>query len=253
MHTPFGPFIILSKVDSTNNYAMAKLHAGMLEHGTALLALEQTSGKGQRGKQWISAAAENITMSTVFSLQHSLSSSSLTKVESFPFLLSASVALSCYDFIKAFAGTDISIKWPNDIYLGDRKAGGILIENIIRSGMWLWCVAGTGINVNQTDFGALNRPAASIAQVSGEKYDVLVLARRLHTHLAARFGDLDRLEPELIMASYNQALYKRNKVVHLRSKNILFSTTIREVNMGGQLITEDTLPRTFDVGEVEFA
>ncbi|HWJ29844.1 MAG TPA: hypothetical protein VNS32_25115, partial [Flavisolibacter sp.] len=65
-HTPITPFIILSTTESTNNYAMAKLHAGMVQHTSCFFAIEQTGGRGQRGKQWLSNPGDNITMSSVF-------------------------------------------------------------------------------------------------------------------------------------------------------------------------------------------
>ena len=60
-----GFFNILNTVDSTNNYAMAKVHAGMAAHGMAWFAKEQTTGKGQRGKSWISEKGKNIALSLV--------------------------------------------------------------------------------------------------------------------------------------------------------------------------------------------
>src|SRR5688572_17852040 len=88
-NVPRGPFIILSLVESTNNYAMAKLHAGMVIPGTCFLALDQTAGKGQRGRSWVVNPGENITMSAV-----------LQPFSYKPFLFSAAVALGCYDFTK---------------------------------------------------------------------------------------------------------------------------------------------------------
>ncbi len=104
-HAPIGPFIILSKVDSTNNYAMAKLHARMVSAGTCFQAVEQTAGKGQRGKDWIVKPGENITMSVA--VQPSLY---------MPFIYSAAAALACFDFIKNLVNDEVYIKWPNDIY-----------------------------------------------------------------------------------------------------------------------------------------
>ncbi len=57
---------------------------------------------------------------------------------------SAAMALACYDFINGFGVGNVSIKWPNDIYIGDRKAAGILIENMMRGSDWQWAVVGTG-------------------------------------------------------------------------------------------------------------
>ena len=119
---PIGqPFIILPSVDSTNNYAMAQSRAGLAMHGTAYLAMEQTNGKGQRGKSWTSKPGENIMLSVV------LEPKGLTIGNQF--ILSASVALACYDFLKKYTDPEMTrIKWPNDLYWQDRKAGGVLVE-----------------------------------------------------------------------------------------------------------------------------
>lgn len=250
--TPKGPFIILSEVDSTNNYAMAKLHAGLLTHGTSLLALHQSAGKGQRGKQWFTKPGENITMSTVFSLPHLLSPPILTQVQSYPFTLSAAVALGCYDFIKAFSVPDISIKWPNDLYIGDRKAGGVLIENIYRSGDWLWTIIGIGINLNQYDFAVLDNRAISVANITGVSYNQAKSGRMLQHFLRSRFDSLSTTPHTDIIAEYNSNLYKRGEQVKLRKSNAVFTTTISEVTIDGNLLTSDTIQRSFAWGEVEF-
>ncbi|WP_315818363.1 biotin--[acetyl-CoA-carboxylase] ligase [Paraflavitalea speifideaquila] len=113
--------IILPVIDSTNNYAMAQATAGLASHGTVYFALQQTAGKGQRGKTWHTTPGENIMMSVVIQPQALITNQQ--------FLLSAAIALGCYDFFKTYAGEETSIKWPNDIYWRDRKAAGILIES----------------------------------------------------------------------------------------------------------------------------
>ena len=152
VYNPLGsPFIELLSVDSTNNYALTKLHAGLTQHGAAFFAHEQIAGKGQRGKTWISEKDANLILSVVINPHHLLE---LTQ----QFLLSACVAVSAAEFFSRYAGDATRIKWPNDLYWSDRKAGGILIENIIGSqrsdtespiASWLWAVAGIGININQ--------------------------------------------------------------------------------------------------------
>ena len=86
------PFLILQKVDSTNNYATALLHEGMAHHGTVVFAYEQTQGKGQRHKQWISAKNENITVSII--LQN------INLPISAGFLLSMSITVAALPFFK---------------------------------------------------------------------------------------------------------------------------------------------------------
>ena len=142
-------FIELQSVDSTNNYAMARVAEGVAQHGSAYFAHEQTAGKAQRGKIWISEKGANIMMSMVIK--------PLFLQPSEQFKLSACVAVALHDFLKRYAGEQTKIKWPNDIYWRDRKAAGILIENVISTGKlaignWQWAIVGIGVNLNQVDF-----------------------------------------------------------------------------------------------------
>ncbi|HUQ67057.1 MAG TPA: biotin--[acetyl-CoA-carboxylase] ligase [Flavitalea sp.] len=247
-HTPIRPFIILSITESTNNYAMAKLHAGMVKHPTCFFAIEQTHGRGQRGKTWIANPGDNITMSSVFTLSGSISSHIFT----FPFLLSAAMALGCYDFIKDCSIPDVSIKWPNDIYSGDRKAAGILIENLYRGRNWHQTVVGTGININQTSFPDHLTKAVSFKMLTGEHYDTLKHGKTLFAFLINRFERLKTVSTESIMTEYNSLLYCRGSEVKLKKQNISFIAKISHITPFGELVTIGATEQSFKVGEVEF-
>ena len=241
---PLGdPFIELTTVDSTNNYAMAQLQTGVISHGTAYFAHQQTAGKGQRGKSWITDKGENILLSMV------LQPSYLKPGDSF--ILSALIANACYDFFKTYAGHETRIKWPNDIYWRDRKTGGVLIENIIRNEKWNYSIVGIGININQTKFVESVANAASLRQITGESYDPVCLAKELCGFLTQHYKNL-AVEQDKIIESYNRNLYKLNLPVKLRKGNIVFETTIRGVTPQGKLMTYDVMPREFDFGEIEW-
>lgn len=224
---------------------MAKLHNRLLRSETAILALHQTAGKGQRGRHWQTAAGENITMSTVFN------ASELAPAARFPFLLSATAALSCYDFFKDLQVQDVTIKWPNDVYIDDRKAGGILIENILKGNSIEWSIVGTGINLNQVEFGELSK-ATSIRLATGKFLDVVEMGRGLHEKLCRRFAALKTVTASQIMAEYNGRLFKAGSEVKLKKNNIVFSTRILRVSPEGELVTFNQLEQSFKVGEVEF-
>jgi BirA family biotin operon repressor/biotin-[acetyl-CoA-carboxylase] ligase len=239
-------FNILNKVDSTNNYAMAKVHEGLAKHGMAWFAAEQTAGKGQRGKQWFSDPGSSVILS--ISLQPS------TVFITNPFYLSALVAVTCGEFLEKLTGNKFYLKWPNDLYWRDRKTGGILIENKYSGAAWNWAIIGIGINVNQTRFARDLPSAVSLRQVTmGPAMESVQLARDLHScimekiKLAGKPGYGERL-----VQDYNAALYKKNEIVKLKKGNAVFSTTIKEVNKFGQLITEDNMQRIFNFGEVEW-
>lgn len=225
---------------------MAKLHAGMVDHGFCVLALEQYGGKGQRGKKWVTEPGENITMSAVL-YPAKLGQS---RIVTFPFGLSAIIALACYDFIKGFQIAGISIKWPNDLYIGDRKAGGILIENTYNGATWNASVAGIGINLNQTRFLTEAARPVSLKMITGKGYNIIACGKALHRLILDRFSQLTDVDD--IMKEYNQLLYRKGEKVKLRRDNITFDTVIDHVSVSGELITTEPVERRFKVGEVEF-
>ena len=238
-------FNILDSVDSTNNYAMAKLHEGLASHGMAWFAKEQTAGKGQRGKQWQSEPGNNILLSIICKPAPAFISN--------PFFLSALVATTCSDFLEKITGEQFFIKWPNDIYWSDRKTGGILIENKYLGESWNWAIIGIGINVNQTMFNSDLTRAVSLREVSGkDQHDPQRLASELHEYILEKINTATEETFPQIIEQYNKLLYKKDEAVKLKKENAVFSTTVKAVNPFGQLLTHDTMDRTFNFGEVEW-
>ena len=245
-------FNILDSVDSTNNYAMARVHAGLANHGDAYFALQQTGGKGQRGKTWHTGNGQNIALSIVLSPKPLLVSQQ--------FILSALVALGCHDFFSRYAGEETRIKWPNDIYWRDRKAGGILIENLLgvpRAGEpvssgWKFAVAGIGININEVQFAAGLSRVVSLKQVTGKDFDVVELGRELHHCVLQRFQLVEKVDFSAILETYNAVLFKAGEQVRLKKGDIEFETVINRVMPDGRLFTTDRVDNYFDFGEVEW-
>jgi BirA family biotin operon repressor/biotin-[acetyl-CoA-carboxylase] ligase len=237
------PFIELFTIDSTNNYAMQKAHEGLASHGTVYITEHQTAGKGQRNKSWAVNPGENITMSCVIEPKGPNTGR--------PFLLSAAIGLACRDFFNDYTNGDTTIKWPNDVYWRDRKAGGILIENIYRASTWQFAIAGMGININQTLFPAHLPNAVSLKQVTGRHHNRVELARELCNRLDHRYQQFLENGDQL-MEEYNNNLYKLGEKTRLKKDNIVFETTIKGVSPLGQLITHDKIERRFEFGEVEW-
>jgi BirA family biotin operon repressor/biotin-[acetyl-CoA-carboxylase] ligase len=221
-------FIELDSVDSTNNYAMARIHAGMASDGQVCLARHQFAGKGQRGKSWIDEPGQNLIMSLI-SEPSPLEISKL-------FLFSASVALGILDYIRTIAGECWSVKWPNDIYWNDRKAAGILIETVVLGKNWLFAVSGVGMNLNQENFPSHLPHAVSMKQITSVHYDPSVFARELTPAIQNRIRMLKN-DPERILKEYNVCLYKRNQPVVLKVNNELIVVTVLSVNAEGLLLT----------------
>jgi len=211
----------------------------------AWFAHEQTAGKGQRGKQWLSEPGNNILLSLVLK-------PTAIFIQN-PFFLSALVATTCTEFLQKISDEEFYIKWPNDLYWRDRKTGGILIENRYLGENWNWAVVGIGINVNQTMFDSDLKRAVSLKQVANkENFEPVLLARELHQFLLERYENFREGDHAAIVKKYNVELYMKDQEVRLKKDNAIFSTRLVEVNEFGQLITQDTLQRTFDYGQVEW-
>jgi BirA family biotin operon repressor/biotin-[acetyl-CoA-carboxylase] ligase len=238
-----GSFIELQSVDSTNNYAMRQVHAGVARHGFTVFAHEQTAGKGQRNKLWLAERGTNILMSVVIEPAPLFATPS--------FLFSMAMAVAAHGLLKKLAGNGITIKWPNDLYFRDRKAGGILIENILGSGIWKFAVTGIGLNINQMDFGALENKAISLKQLTGTHYDTIALAKELCFGIDAVLKKLET-DTESVTDQYHQHLYKRGEWVKLKQGPRVFEAVVKGVNTAGQLITHHAVEEAFDVGEVEW-
>lgn len=259
---PIGrPFIELQSVDSTNKYAMGLIHGNHLpdgqheaQHGMALFAHEQSAGKGQRGKKWTSEAGQNIALSIV------LNPYPLSIPEQFR--LSVFAAVSVCEFFSKYAGDETRIKWPNDLYWRDRKAGGILIENVIgsrelgargqESGEWKWTVIGIGININQTSFPAELPNPVSLKQITGKNFQPIELAKELCVVLEKNYPLLADKKIEPLFNEYQNHLYKKDEIVKLKKGSRVFEATIKGVSEKGQLVTQHSIEERFDFGEVEW-
>ena len=146
--------IWLGSTDSTNEEA--KRHISDIDNLSVLSAFEQSAGRGQRGNRWLSNPGENLTFSIVLKFSGTASDSvaALPKlIARDQFVLNEIVSLSVVEFLAAY-GIAARIKWPNDIYVDDRKICGILIENSLRGDLISSSIIGIGLNVNQKHFDA---------------------------------------------------------------------------------------------------
>jgi BirA family biotin operon repressor/biotin-[acetyl-CoA-carboxylase] ligase len=241
---PIGyPFIELLSVESTNNYAMGLVRAAMAQHGTAVFAHDQTKGKGQRNRHWVSEPGQNIALSLILEADR-LDPSRI-------FVLSMTIAVATSKFISRFVQEDVKIKWPNDIYWRDRKAAGILIENLWQGNQWKFAVAGIGVNVNQKVFGDLAAKAVSLTLLTGKTYDPLELAHTMCDDVNAVFNQL-LSDPESVIKAYRQKLYRLHETVRLKKENRQFDAIIQDVSIDGRLMVQHSTEESFEVGEVEW-
>jgi len=176
------PLIELSTIDSTNIYAMAQIKEGMAKSGSCFRADYQTHGKGQHGRVWESSKGQNLLCSYILELKTLDTLKNWTPTDQIGF--SAAIALGARAFFAAFAGEATKIKKPNDIYFRDRKAGGILIENLVRGKEWTWAVIGIGMNMNQSSFSsaAVNSVSSnpiSLQEITNKSWNVKQMQQHL--------------------------------------------------------------------------
>lgn len=189
--------IVIDETTSTNSY-LAEI-APAVAHGTAVMALRQTAGRGQRGNSWESAPGLNVSMSLL------LRPEGLDVRRAFT--LSEAVAVGCAEALQRLIANRecVELKWPNDIYVGDRKLGGILIENALSGAMVRRSIVGVGVNVNQSEFlsDAPNPVSLSMLGVEGlEPVEVADALRRSMVEAVA--------EPaEAIHSRYMALLWRR--------------------------------------------
>lgn len=149
-------------------------------HGSALMALEQTAGRGQRGNSWEAEPGKNITLSL------------LLRPENLParcqFEISEAVALGVVDLLDSIGIEQVALKWPNDVYVADNKICGILIENTLCGAEIALSVAGIGLNVNQQTFVSDAPNPVSLSLLTGRCYDCGQLARQMVQCILRRFG-----------------------------------------------------------------
>ena len=186
-------------IDSTNTRLLADKDS--LPDRTVYAALFQTAGRGQKGNRWESRSGENLTFSI------------LLKPEALPareqFILSQVVALGLLDFLRS-EQVKATIKWPNDIYVADKKICGTLIEPTLSEGRLSSAVAGIGLNLNQKDFDPSLPNPTSLSLVTRRSYDVKETLPRV---LEPIFARCDKLYSPYARngydAEYMEHLYRR--------------------------------------------
>lgn len=238
------PFIELIQTESTNNYAMQHIQSGMAQPGSVWFTLNQTKGKGQRGKVWNSENGKNLAYTAIFNPD------ALFNIHK-AFILSATVAIACCKCINEFVANDALIKWPNDIYWNDRKAAGILIENIIVNEHWKWVVIGIGVNVNQTEFKYLPNPV-SLKQITGKEFEVELLARTLTKYLNETFNYFKQFGEKAIIEEYNKLLYKKGELVKFKKETRTFNARVQQADSYGRLHISDSVETELEFGSVSW-
>ncbi len=240
-------FVRFDSVGSTNS-VLSSLESAT--HGTVVIATEQTAGRGQRGNSWEAAPGMNITMSIRLEPQ------AISPRDQF--VISEVVALGVANILDMLApDARISVKWPNDIYAGDRKIAGILIENTIAGSRIVASVAGIGVNINQERFVSDAPNPVSLFQLTGLRQDIQTVARLIASEIMSLFATYatpDRFEE--LHRLYLDRLWHRTGLHDYidTSTGRRFTARIADVALTGHLtllVSPDSIPVTYAFKEVQ--
>ena len=222
------PIIELDSVDSTNNYAMQLIDADKAQQGMTIVTRSQTNGKGQRGKTWIDKPGQSLLMSIIISPKLLISEQ---------FIFNATIAVTIANVLQNLDNDwSVRIKWPNDIIINDKKAGGILIENIFRGSLWAHSVIGLGLNIAQTNFDAELPYATSLKIASGRDFDNVEIRNSIRESIL--LVATNPLSEEISMKKYNEYLYKGGQKQTFSNNNTKWEVNILNANADGTLCVQ---------------
>lgn len=221
--------IVLKDVESTNNYAN-QLILSNAEEGTVVLAQFQKKGRGQQGNQWESQSGKNLLASIILYPKFLQAGNQ--------FLISKMVSLGLVEYLQHEA-RDVSIKWPNDIYIGNKKIAGILIENAIKGRNLFSTVIGVGLNLNQQKFLSDAPNPVSLYQLTGKEYNIKSVASEISELIFKWYKKLEVGNYAEINAMYLSQLFRFGAWEKYSKEGIRFEAKIVGIGEFGQLLLED--------------
>lgn len=242
----------IDETDSTNGWLRKHLAP---DANIVVVADFQTAGRGCGTNSWESERGKNLTFSVLihpteitadcqFRISEAVSLAICKTLE--PFFRPLSPADSSPDSGEQ----EVSIKWPNDIYVGDRKICGMLIENRLRGRLMTDSIIGIGLNVNQREFLSDAPNPVSLVQLLGHEVELEPLLQAFLQQLEATL----QLEAEPLGIAYRERLYRREGEHEYRDDKGLFRAKILNVLDDGRLVLLDTdgTARMYAFKEVQF-
>ena len=198
------------------------------EPSLCCMAEFQTAGRGCGENTWESERGKNLTFSV---LLHP------TEIRAnWQFRISEAVSVALCETLEARLNERVEIKWPNDIYVGDRKICGILIENRLKGSTITDSIVGIGLNVNQRTFVSDAPNPVSVCQLTGEETDREALLETFLKELSKAF----ETEPEILAEAYRSRLYRREGMHRFSDSQGEFEAKVLNVLDDGRLVLLDS-------------
>lgn len=239
--------IKLTSINSTNDYLHDLIRSGKCEDGTLVIANEQTAGRGLSDNIWESESGKNLTLS-IFHIPDYLPPAD-------QFMLNITVSLAVREFVAAaLPKANVTVKWPNDVYIDDGKVAGILIQNGIIGDAFSYSIIGIGINVNQESFlsGAPN--PVSLIHYTFREFDLNKSLQLLINCIDEKFALLQTGHFEKLRDEYLWNLYRLGKWFGYKINGIFHIAKVSGITNFGQLMLRDSEEKDYvcDLKEVEF-
>lgn len=239
------PIIWLDEVDSTNNYANSLMVENKIYNETVISAYSQMSGRGQQGNFWESETKMNLTFTVLLYTKY-------LSVE-MQFALSQATALSLRDMLQQY-NIQAKVKWPNDIFVNDKKVAGILIENSIMGSTFSYSCIGVGLNVNQTFFGDYLPKATSMKLINGKENNIHEVLDNFLDNFHDRIEQVRNKAFDKLKSDYVLNLYQFGQWCNYKTGQTIFKGKIIDVNTNGELVilSDEGKQRLFMFKEIIF-
>lgn len=227
--SPWFQMLEMDSIDSTNNF-LRRYDAPMERRVVLATAEFQTAGRGSGTNCWESERGRNLLLSLL------LRPTWVDATEMYG--LSEIAALAVREALEEYA-EGFSVKWPNDIYFGDRKIAGLLIENVLEGHKVGRCVVGVGLNVNQQTFLSDAPNPVSLSQILGREEERRFVLEKVTSHFIHRYDQLQQEGRAEIHADYLSCLYRKGEEHSYSDSKGLFLATLQDVELSGHLILQD--------------
>ncbi|WP_420577333.1 biotin--[acetyl-CoA-carboxylase] ligase [Ekhidna sp.] len=235
--------VFLPQCHSTNDELASLIKKSSEPEGLVLYTDNQTKGKGQRGNVWLSEPGKNVMMSVL------LRPKFLDPQNQF--YLNLITGLAIVDVLRGLVARDISLKWPNDVYVADRKIAGILIESNMRGSILEFSIVGVGLNVNQEGFNLPN--ATSMFLETGKQFDLREIMEDFLLQFEKWYIKLKNGGHDSILNSYHQLLMWRGEERAFKANDEEFYGEIVGIDSHGRLaINHNGTLNYYGIKEVEF-
>ena len=235
--------IYLPQCHSTNTEIKTFLKKMTLNEGSILVTDFQINGRGQQNNKWLSHKGKNILMSILLK-------PTFLCLDKY-FYLTAITCLATTDALELFTCKNLKIKWPNDVYAGNNKIAGILLEASVSKKNIDHTIIGLGVNINQQEFGELN--ATSVLLETGSTQKIHNIMEVILLSLEKWYQKLKNQEYEEIILKYHSLLFWRNENHVFYIQGELIEGQIKGINNRGQLVVEiKGTERNFDNKELVF-